>query len=233
MGQQKGAASRRFLAGRVGWVTVRAGQVGREIVAALASSGAAVGIGLLSTREGREAGEPHPVEIAALDGMLDTVTVAGGQAVGGVFDMSSGEALQRFRDQIERALGPISILVHVLRPKAAAQRDNARLDRELEDWLKMIEAVRPAMMERGWGRMISVIDTTDLPGVDPQWLELARTRLESLTRGIALSLADSGVACFLVGRDAPQSPAAIARLVAALCADEALPLSGQSVTLRA
>jgi len=226
MAQQTSAKDRGFLEGQTAWITVRAGPVGREIAAALAKAGAAVGVGLLS----RESAEPQTSEIASLDAMLDAVAMAGRTGVGGVCDMSSGEALQRFSAQIERDLGPISILVHVIRP-AGTRRDLALLDAGLQDWLNIIEALRPSMMERRWGRIISVIDVSDRAGIDRQWKELAQTRLESLTRGVALNVGNSGVACFLLGRDAPREPGQIARLVTALCADEALPLSGQSVTL--
>lgn len=231
MGRHLGGNNRRFLEGQAGWVTARAGRVGREIASALANAGASVAVGLIGREDvGRSGANPGSPGSSGLDGMLDAVAVAGSRGVGGVFDMSSGEALQRFVANLERELGPISILVHILKPPGSAH-DAADLEKELEDWLRVIEAMRPSMMELGRGRIITVIDATDLGDTDQEWQELAQTRLESLTRGVALNVGASGVACFLVGRGAPQDPARIATLVAALCADEALPLSGQTVTL--
>ncbi len=86
------------LDGRVAMVTGGAGRLGRAIVAELARQGAAVGI--LEARA--DAGADVAAQLAA----------GGVRAASAVADVSSGAQVERAVDELEKALGPIDVVVN-------------------------------------------------------------------------------------------------------------------------
>ncbi|WP_170984171.1 SDR family NAD(P)-dependent oxidoreductase [Rhodoligotrophos defluvii] len=229
------------LAGRTVWITCGDSGAGRVIASALAAAGAAIAVGFIDPSAVGGAHHDERLRAAeALDGILDAVVMAGARGLGGQLDLSSADARQRFADHVQSELGPISVLVTVVSigwtggASDTAERASLRLDDQLEGALRMVDLLVPGMEERGWGRVITVIEVRDGRRETLDQALAAQASLQSMTRGMALDAAPAqGVAYFLIGPAGSADPAKLATLVVALCSDEAASLSGQTVALGA
>ena len=137
------------LAGRVALVTGASSGLGRGIACALASAGAAV---LLVARRAAE-----------LDGVKDEIEKAGGRAASVAADLSSRPALRACAREASASFGAPDILVSA----AGVNPRKPILEVTDEDWdatlrinldapFFMAQALAPAMIERGWGRIINI-----------------------------------------------------------------------------
>jgi 3-oxoacyl-[acyl-carrier protein] reductase len=137
------------IAGRVALVTGASAGIGRGIAAALAAEGARVAVSSRS-RERIEA------------------TAADIKGTSFVFDSADLDAVPALVGDVERALGPIDILVC---NTGGPPSDPDPLSFSREQWeeayrtlvlapMALVEAVLPGMRERGFGRVVNVVSTS-------------------------------------------------------------------------
>lgn len=138
------------LAGRVAVVTGAAGGIGRAIAAALYAEGASVAVADLNG----DAADAYAAELAA-----------GGQgrALGVRVDISSSADVSAAIGLVERELGPVEVLVN----SAGIDVIEPFVESKEETWRRIVEvnylgpvvctrAVLDGMIERGYGRIISI-----------------------------------------------------------------------------
>ena len=171
-----------ILDGRHALVTGGSRGIGAAIAAALAGAGARVSV------LGRDR--------AALDAVAART---GGIAV--TADVTDGVALEAAIAEAEAGVGPVDILVN-----SAGAAETAKFTASDDDlWERMIalnligvvlatRRVLPGMLERGWGRVISVASTAGLKGYAyASAYSAAKHGVIGLTRSLALETARSGV----------------------------------------
>jgi NAD(P)-dependent dehydrogenase (short-subunit alcohol dehydrogenase family) len=125
----------------------------------------------------------------------------GRTCVGLAADVSSADQVERLRDDAERFLGPIDILVN----SAGINKRGAPQELTESDWDEVIDinlkapflcarAFGPAMAARGWGRIInmgSILSVIGIAGRSPY--AASKGGLLNLTRVLALEWAQQGV----------------------------------------
>ena len=137
------------LSGRVAMVTGASSGIGRAIAVALAQAGARM---LLVARRTRE-----------LEATRETILRQGGQAVALTCDLTDRDALTALGDAAASAFGPPDIVVNA----AGINVRKSMLDITHEDWDRTLtvnlevtffltQRLVPAMIARGWGRIINI-----------------------------------------------------------------------------
>jgi len=174
----------RDLAGRHALVTGAGRGIGAAIARALAAEGARV------TLLGRGA---EPLQALAAE--------LGGSARPQPADVTDQSALAEALAASEAAFGPIDILVN--NAGAAASGPFHRLERATWDAMLAVNltavyagtlAVLPGMLQRGWGRVVTVASTAGLKGYPYVAAYVAAKHgAVGLTRALALETARSGV----------------------------------------
>ena len=173
------------LAGRHAVVTGAGSGIGRATAVALAEAGASV------TLIGRRA-----------EALQDTAVMAGGsKAQVAAADVTDYAALATALERGRVRFGPIDILVNnaggttsapFLKTDVATLR--ALLALNLEAPTEAARQVLPAMLERGWGRIVNVASTAGLKGYPyVSAYVAAKHGLVGLTRALALEVAARGV----------------------------------------
>jgi len=178
----------RNLTGRVALVTGGSRGIGRGIVEALATQGAAVAF---SFRE-REA-TAHEVEAG--------VRASGGTAWSGRCDVGDRASLAALVVQATAALGPIDILVNnagLTRDAHVMFLDESRWDEvlrvNLDAAYHAVRSVVRGMLVRRWGRIISVSSpSARMPLAGQAAYAASKAGLEGLTRALSRDLAARGV----------------------------------------
>ncbi len=146
------------LSGRVALVMGASRGIGRAIAAALAREGARVAISSRSEQALEEAAEQIDVDARAFPA-----------------DTNDLERLAALPGEVERALGPVEILV----ANTGGPPTGGAVEHEIADWeaayrslvlapRTLIAAVLPGMRERGWGRIVNVGSTSTrepIPGL--------------------------------------------------------------------
>jgi NAD(P)-dependent dehydrogenase (short-subunit alcohol dehydrogenase family) len=147
--------------GRVAVVTGAASSIGQALAIRLAADG-------------------HRVAIADLSVATTTVrliTEAGGEAAGFICDIASGESVAELAASVSERFGACDVLV----ANAGIYPIARFLDTSWETWRRIMavnldslfhlsQAFLPAMVERGWGRIIATATNgfhTGLPGLTP------------------------------------------------------------------
>lgn len=136
--------------GRVALVTAGSRGLGRAVAVTLAREGARVA---LCARGAQDLAEATAEVQAAGDGQVLSAQV----------DMAMPNQLERFVDEVEHTLGPVSLCL----VNAGGPPTGNFLDLELEDWdqayqLTLKSAVRtcrrvlPSMMDLGYGRIVAI-----------------------------------------------------------------------------
>jgi 3-oxoacyl-[acyl-carrier protein] reductase len=176
------------LAGRVALVTGGSRGLGAAICVALARAGADVAINFLSNANGAEATRRD-------------VEAAGRRATAIQADVSRAAQAQRLVAEVERALGPVGILVNnagMIRPQKLEDIREADWDEVVDVNLKSAflctQAVLPAMRAARWGRIVNVSSLAAQVGglVGPHY-SAAKAGMLGLTHAYATMLIKEGI----------------------------------------
>ena len=174
------------LAGRVALVTGAASGIGRATAERLAADGAAVAI---LDRDGPGA-ERAAAEIGA----------GGGRVVAATADVTDSDAVAAAVAAVLADLGPVDILVN----NAGIPGSGQFVDASFADWRRVLDvhvdgafhvtrAVLPGMLERGWGRIVTVASEAVWLGQTSVQYATAKAALVGFTRSLARQVAGSGV----------------------------------------
>ena len=195
------------LNGRAALVTGGLTGQGFAIAEALAREGAKVAVGSyigeVKGRLGDAAAYPEGSEIARVVAVLR----AHGTAVyAGQLDVRDSASIDAFVAAADAICGPIDILVNAAGTTAeqpvAGHSDELWqkiIDTNLSGAFRMIRAVLPGMMARGWGRIINIGSTAASVGwKDNPAYCASKAGLLGLTRCVALEGAPHGVTCVMI-----------------------------------
>ncbi len=143
------------LSGRVALVTGAGKNVGAEIATQFAAQGAAVGVNDLFAERAAS--------------VADQITRSGGTALGVEGDVSDRDDVEEMVRRIEAELGPIDILVNnagvppnlewdlVPFHRTAPESWSTWIDINLYGVLNCCHATVPGMVDRGWGRVVTIV----------------------------------------------------------------------------
>ena len=231
------------LADRVVLVTGATGVLGRALVAAFAAEGCRLGLA------GTDA--DGLAAVAAEHGLSDDRWAAG------VGDLSRPDEALAAVSAVETRFGRVDVVLHAVGGYAggtpvaelAASDMTGMLDQHLWTTLYIVQAVLPAMIARGWGRILAVttpVATTPAPKMAPY--AVAKAAEETLLRVVAKEVAGTGVTANLVSvkkideareretRPSPKNaswttPDEIAAVMRQLCSDEGAAVNGARIPL--
>jgi NAD(P)-dependent dehydrogenase (short-subunit alcohol dehydrogenase family) len=181
------------LTGQVAIVTGGGRGIGQAIAIGLSSAGASVGVVARSADQ-----------IAETAGHI---AQAGGRAVAIPADVSDPETVERMVREVERALGPVTLLVN---NAGLAGPIGPTWEADPGEWWRCLEinlrgpmlcsrAVLPGMVARGSGRIVNVASgagTVAIPHLGAY--VTSKTALIRLTEIIAAEAADHGVKVFAI-----------------------------------
>ena len=180
--------NRQPFAERVALVTGASGGIGQAIAEALAAEGAVVGLHYGSS--------PDPANRLA-----ERIGARGGRAAVFGADLRDGETPAALADRVAAELGPIELLVN----NAGVGRRLTWEQTTIEDFdasyavnlrapFLLAQRALPAMIERGFGRLLFMSSVAGLTGgvVGPHYAS-AKSGLHGLTHFLAGRLAGSGV----------------------------------------
>jgi len=176
------------LGGKIALITGGGRGLGKAMATALAEAGADVALAG-RTRAGCE---EAAAEIAAATGRRAHAFAA---------DVTRSDDVTRLAAEVAESLGPIDILVN----NAGNNIRGATHELTEADWDSVIDtnlkgpflcsrAIGPAMVKRGWGRIInlgSILSVIGMPGRAPY--ASAKAGVANLTRALALEWAGTGV----------------------------------------
>lgn len=178
-------------AGRVAWITGSTSGIGWATARQLAREGAA--IALHGSRPASADTDAQLAELRALGVAARYYTL----------DLSHSEAIAPLARRIAAELGEVDILVN----NAGVQHVESVLSFPAEQWNALlavnlsapfhtIQACAPAMLARGWGRIINMASVSALVGVAHKSAYVASKHgLLGLTKSVALELATTPVTC--------------------------------------
>ncbi len=175
------------LGGRVAVVTGGGRGVGRAVARLLAGSGAGV---VVASRT-----------LADVQAVADDITASGGAACAVCCDVSDGDSVAHLAREAVGALGGVDILVTSAGIALSAPFHRTSFD----DWQRVLavnaggtflcmQAFLPAMLERGWGRVVTVASIAGLSG-DRYTSAYAASKhaVLGLMRSVAAEVAGRGV----------------------------------------
>jgi short-subunit dehydrogenase len=178
---------------RVALVTGASSGIGAASAVALAAAGAAA-VGICARRVDR------------LQTVLDRVRAHQPRSEAFVVDLADLDELPAFAARVERALGPVELLVNNLgAPKRRRMQDMTR--GEFEEILRvnflsattLTGALLPGMLQRGFGRIVNVSSMgTRTAAVRVGAYAASKAALELWTEGLMLDLLGTGVTAQLL-----------------------------------
>ena len=194
------------LAGQVALVTGASRGIGHDLVLALAGAGATVAAGVRNLADARD--------------LVRDVEAAGGRAIALELDITDTASIDRaFRSALDEA-GQIDILVN----NAGLGSNHDALDITEADWDEMMDvnlkglffvtqAVARSMVERGYGRIISLSSQAGLVGIPRHAVYSAsKGGVNMLTRVLALEWSPHGVTVNAVAPTFVRTPGTAERL---------------------
>lgn len=228
---------------RVVLITGATGPLGRAAASAFASEGAR--LGLVGTSRDR------------LDTMAGELALMADRWAPGVGDLRDRDAARSAVETVVTRLGPVDVLLHLVGGwtggTALVDVDPSVLDdmlgRHVWSTFHVLQAVLPAMVERGDGRIVAVTSSaTAAPGSRMAPYVAAKAAQEALVRSVARDLASSGVTANLIAvkaidagheRESARSaknatwttPEEIVATIRYLCSAEAAAINGARIPL--
>lgn len=193
-----------YLKGRVALVTGGASGMGRAMALAFADAGADVAIGsLLSNRKETKA-DGELVNMPGGEEMEKTrkeLEAKGVKALACELDVTSTASCENFYKETVKAFGKVDILANA----AGITAEHGVVDHPEELWLKVMEVnangpfrmsklCLPGMMERGWGRIVSISSTAGNVGapMSPAYCA-SKAAVIGMTKAMSLEGAAKGV----------------------------------------
>lgn len=170
------------LTGRLVLVTGSSSGTGAAIALAFARGGAQVAVHARSDRTGAQA-------------VVQAIQEQGGQAQAFFADLAQADQTLRLAAEVCAALGPVSVLVNNAGPFAGdpfmdlseSVWDAVMASNLKAPWL-LAQALAPAMVSQGWGRIVNLGATSALVRTHSVY-GLAKAALIHLTESLALELA--------------------------------------------
>jgi NAD(P)-dependent dehydrogenase (short-subunit alcohol dehydrogenase family) len=164
----------KYLEGRVAMVTGGASGMGRAMALALAQSGAKVGIGSLLKESSAKNAEGELVNRPGREELEKTkqdIESTGVRCVAMDLDVCDTESVKRFYQGVVAELGEVDILCNA----AGITAEHPVVGHTDDLWLKVMDVnangvfrvtreVLPKMIERRWGRIISIASTAATVG---------------------------------------------------------------------
>jgi 3-oxoacyl-[acyl-carrier protein] reductase len=176
------------LSRRVALVTGGSRGIGKAVAISLAEAGAAVAVNYLE-------------QTAAADGVVKAIQDKGGKAVAVRADVSQAAEVARMMAEVERALGPVDVLVNnagIGLVRTVDTLTEADFDTTIAVNLKSVflctQAVIPGMRRRQWGRIVNISSgaARGAGGVGPHY-NASKAGMEGMTRGYAARLVKDGI----------------------------------------
>jgi 2-hydroxycyclohexanecarboxyl-CoA dehydrogenase len=172
---------------RVAFVSGAARGIGREIASRLAADGRAVAIGDLLEKEAAEAAK--------------AIEAAGGRAIAVSLDVTSADSVASAVSEAADRLGPIDVLVNnagwdELHPFLETEEPfwDRVIDVNFKGVLRLTKAVLPAMVERKWGRIVSISSDAGRVGSSGESVYAgAKGAIIAFTKTVAREVARNGV----------------------------------------
>lgn len=196
----------RFLEGRVALVTGGASGIGRACAVMLGKAGARVAIGSRTGAGVHRSADGEIVHLPGAEAMEEVraeVERAGVTCVAHELDVTSQESVETLHRVVREKLGPVDILINAAgmtvehpvkdHPLHLFQRV---LDVNLTGVFRMTRECLPAMLDRGWGRIINIASTSASVG-SPTSAAYAASKagVVGFSRCVALEGAPRGVTC--------------------------------------
>jgi NAD(P)-dependent dehydrogenase (short-subunit alcohol dehydrogenase family) len=192
------------LTGKVALVTGASRGIGADVACMLAREGAQLVCCARTEREGE-----HPLQ-GSLNGTVNRIRTAGGQAVAVRANLASDEDCELVIDAARKAYGPVDILINNAAVAFFGPTKDLPVSRWIVSWRVTMHAtfllsklVLQDMIERGWGRIINVSSESAIgPGAGPYpgariigdtTYGAQKAAIERFTQGLAQEVYASGV----------------------------------------
>jgi 2-hydroxycyclohexanecarboxyl-CoA dehydrogenase len=194
---------------RVAFVSGAGQGIGRASAEALGAAGRAVAVADINEETGNET--------------VEAIAAAGGRALFVPVDVTDGDAVATAVERATAELGPIDILVN----NVGWDELKPFLDTDEEFWRKIVElnyfgnlrltkAVAPGMVERGWGRIVSIASDAARVGSSYEGVYSgAKGGVVSFSKTLARELARTGVTVNCVCPGPTKTPPLVNALAAA------------------